>query len=90
MGDRMKLIKVSSVWCPSCLIMQPRYAEIEKTYNLDIIEYDYDMDSDIVKNYNIGDILPVVIVMDNDQELVRIVGEKSKKELEKIFKDLGV
>ncbi len=86
----MKLIKISSVWCPSCLIMQPRYAEIEKAYNFDMVEYDYDMDSDIVESYKIGDILPVVIVVDNDQELLRIIGEKSKKELEKIFKDLGV
>ncbi len=86
----MKLIKISSVWCPSCLIMQPRYDEFIKMYNLDVVEYDYDMDSDIVNSYNIGNILPVIIVTDNDKEVLRIVGEKSKKELEKIFKDLGV
>ena len=86
----MKLIKISSVWCPSCLIMNSRYNELVKKYNLDIEEYDYDMDIDVVEKYKIGDILPVVIVMDNKQELTRIIGEKSQKELNKIFEDRGV
>lgn len=86
----MKLIKISSVWCPSCLIMNSRYDELVKNHNLDIEEYDYDMDMDVVEKYKIGDILPVVIVMDNEQELTRIIGEKSQKELNKIFEDIGV
>ena len=86
----MKLIKISSVWCPSCLIMNPRYNELSKNLNINIEEYDYDMYTEIVSKYKIGDILPVVIVMNNDQELTRIIGEKSKKELNKIFEDIGV
>lgn len=86
----MKLIKFSSVWCPSCLIMQPRYMEITKQYQLNMEEYDYDMDDELVEKYNIGDILPVVIVIDDDREITRIIGEKSKKDLNKIFEDLGV
>lgn len=86
----MKLIKISSVWCPSCLIMNPRYMEIIETKNIQYEEYDYDMDADIVEKYKVGDLLPVVIVLDDDKELTRIVGEKSKKELIKIFEDLGV
>ncbi len=86
----MKLIKISSVWCPSCLIMNPRYMEIIKVKNIQYEEYDYDMDADIVEKYKVGNLLPVVIVLDNDKELARIIGEKSKKELIKIFEDLGV
>ena len=86
----MKLIKIISVWCPSCLIMNPRYSELSKEFNIDIDEYDYDMDTEIVSKYKIGDILPVVIIEDNNQELTRINGEKSKKELNKNFEDLGV
>lgn len=86
----MKLIKISSVWCPSCLIMNPRYMEVIETKNIQYEEYDYDMDTDIVEKYKVGDLLPVVIVLDNDKELTRIIGEKSKKELIKIFEDLGV
>lgn len=86
----MKLIKISSVWCPSCLIMNPRYIELSKDLNVNMEEYDYDMDTEIVSKYKIGDILPVVIVMNNGHELTRIIGEKSKKELNKIFEDIGV
>lgn len=86
----MKLIKISSVWCPSCLIMQPRYLKISTEYNLEIDEYDYDIDTGVVNKYEIGDILPVVIVMNENVEVKRIIGEKSEKELKKIFEDLGV
>lgn len=86
----MKFIKISSVWCPSCLIMNPRYMEIFETKNVQYEEYDYDMDTDVVQKYKVGDLLPVVIVLDNDKELTRIIGEKSKKELIKIFEDIGV
>lgn len=86
----MKLIKISSVWCPSCLIMSPRYMDIIENRKIEYEEYDYDMDTDIVEKYKIGDLLPVVIVLDDDKEITRIIGEKSKKELMKIFEDLGV
>lgn len=86
----MKLIKVSSVWCPSCIIMQSRYLELSQEHNLEIEEYDYDIDAEIVNKYKIGDILPVVIVVDKDKEITRIIGEKSPKELKKIFENLGV
>ena len=87
---KMKLIKITSVWCPSCLIMRPRYAEIENEYNMETIEYDYDTDTKIVNKYAVGDILPVVIVVKNDIEVTRIIGEKSKKDLIKIFDSLDV
>ena len=85
----MRVLKISSVWCPSCLIMNNVINKIKDKYNLSIISYDYDMDENIVKNYNIGSILPVLIFMDdNNNEIMRIIGEKSTKELEKILEDL--
>ena len=86
----MKLIKISSVWCPSCLIMHPRYQEMVDKYQMELEEYDYDMNTDIVEKYQVGDLLPVVIIVDKDVEIKRIIGEKSKKELEQIFENLGV
>ncbi len=80
----MKLVKVSAMWCPACLIMRSRMDKL----NLDIeqVEYDYDLDDDIVKNYNVGDILPVFILFDGDKELRRLIGEKSEDELKEFLK----
>lgn len=79
----MKILKFSAVWCPGCLVMRPIWKSIGEEYsNLDIIEYDYDMDFDAVEKYNVKDKLPVIIMVDeNDKEIKRLVGEKTKEEI---------
>ena len=58
----MKIIKINAMWCPGCLISKSIWAEIENDYpNHEYISLDYDLDEDIVEQYNVGDILPVVI-----------------------------
>ena len=85
----MKVLKFSAIWCPSCLIMNNVINKIKEEYKLEIINYDYDMDEEEVKKYDIGNVLPVLIFVDEkDQEIKRVIGEKSKKELEKIIEDL--
>lgn len=79
----MKIIKFSAVWCPGCLVMKPVWKKVEEKYpNLDIIEYDYDIDEDEVNIYNVGDKLPVVIKLDdNGSEIRRLIGEKKENEI---------
>lgn len=81
----MKLIKFSALWCPSCLIMNGRVNKIVDEYNLEYIEYDYDIDESKVEEYKVGDILPVIIIENNDKEVIRIIGEKTEKELKRIL-----
>ncbi len=83
----MELIVISSVWCPSCLIMHPRYVELSQKYHLTLTNYDYDTDASIISKYHVGDILPVCIIV-KDEEIERIIGEKSMKELNKIIESL--
>lgn len=81
----MKIIKITAMWCPSCLIMNDIFSSINE--NIETISYDYDMDEDIVKEYNVGKILPVLIkIDDNDNEVERLIGEHSKKEVEDFIK----
>ena len=63
--------------------MKPVWKKVEEKYpNLDIIEYDYDIDEDEVNIYNVGDKLPVVIKFDdNDLEVGRLIGEKKENEI---------
>ena len=86
----MKVIKISAIWCSACLIMNKRWKEIEKEYDIDIVSYDVDFDEDEVKKYNIsdGDRLPISIIVDGDKEIKRLVGEHSIDELKEFIKEL--
>ena len=86
----MKIIKFGEVWCPGCLVMRPVWKEVLKDYpNLDITEYDYDMDEELVEKYNVGDKLPVIIMLDdNDKEIKRLIGERKKEEIIQFIKEI--
>jgi len=78
----MKLVKVGAIWCPACLVMSSRINKVVEKYNLEFVDYDYDIDKDKVVKYNVGNILPVLILVDdNNRELRRLIGEHSLKNL---------
>ena len=82
----MKIIKIGAIWCPGCLVMKKVWNNILKKYDLDIIELDYDMDSEEVGKYNVGNILPVTIFIDeNNNELERLVGEQKESYLRELI-----
>lgn len=80
-----KIVLVTAIWCNSCIIMRPRYQEIIKDKFDEIIEYDFDDDEEIVDSLNIGNKLPVAIIYENEVEKIRVIGEKSIKELKEII-----
>lgn len=78
----MKIIKISALWCPSCLIMNDIIEDAVKSNNIELIKYDFDLDQEIVEKYNVGSLLPVIIkIDDNNNEIERLFGEHSKKEI---------
>ena len=82
----MQIIKIGAVWCPGCLVMNKVWNNILKNNDLDIVELDYDMDSDEVSKYNVGQVLPVIIFIDKDGlELERLVGEQKENKLMEII-----
>jgi len=86
----MKIIRISSVWCTSCIVTYKFWKELKQNNpNNEYVEYDYDEESVLVEKYNVGNILPVIIIFDNDKEIKRIVGEKSKKEMFDIINSIG-
>lgn len=77
----MELIKISAIWCPSCLIMEKVWQELKQELtNLTFISYDYDLDEEC-ENYKVGETLPVIILKTKEKELTRFIGEKTKQEL---------
>ncbi len=85
-----KLLVVSAVWCPSCLILNKHLKKLNEDIEIEITKLDYDLDEDIVEEYNVVEKLPVVILLDNDKEVSRLIGEKGNKDLEKFFIEGGV
>ena len=56
--------------------------------NIIVHEYDYDMDEEEVIKYNVGEKLPVVIMIDESgDEVKRLIGEKKKEEIISFIKD---
>lgn len=85
----MKIIKITAIWCTSCIIVNNHLDELKKEFDFQTINYDYDYSPE-VENYNVGKILPVLIFIDeNNNEIKRFIGEKNKKELINILEEMG-
>lgn len=87
----MKVLKFNAIWCSACLVMKKIFKHVENMHpELEFITYDYDMDEDMVEKYNIGTTIPVLVFVDeNENEVGRIVGEKSYEEIEKYISEIG-
>ena len=74
----MKIIKISSAWCPSCIIVDNILEELDVT----IEPLDAFQDIEKIKEYNPGNIMPILIFVDkNNQELERLIGEQKKENI---------
>ena len=80
-----KIIVISAVWCPSCLILKKNLKKLEEEYNdIEIKILDYDFEAE-VKEYNVGDKLPVIICGEN-----RLIGEKTYEEIVSFLRENNV
>ena len=67
----MKIVKINSLGCPSCIIMNKIFNELKSEYkNIDFEDYDYDFDD--IEKFNVGKILPVFIFYKVDKEITRL------------------
>ena len=88
MGDiimSQKVFVISAVWCPSCLILKKHLKRLMNDYNINIEILDYDFDEEIVKKYNVGDTLPVIICGSK-----RLIGEKNYEEIVEFLESCDV
>lgn len=82
----MKIVKINSLGCPSCIIMNKVFNQIKEKYTFDLEELDYDFDD--INKYKPGNILPIYIFYKDDKEVNRLCGEHKIEELEKVIKEL--
>lgn len=85
----MKAVKISAIWCGGCLVMNKVWKKLKDNFDFEFIELDYDMDEDEVKKYNPGEILPVFIFYNGENELFRVTGELSYDEMVEKIKEVG-
>ena len=85
----MKIVEISAIWCGGCLVMNKVWENIKRNYpSIEIISLDFDMDSEEVEKYNVGEILPVTIFYKNDNEVKRINGEVKEQVLIDVIEEL--
>lgn len=79
----MKFVRITAIWCTSCLLMKKRWKNTIERTSIEIEDLDFDFDEPSYAKYQIGSILPVVILLDDSgKEIKRMIGEKSIKDLE--------
>lgn len=78
----MKVIRISAVWCPSCLVMKSRFDAVEEKYpDIEFKTYDIDFDEEVA-SFDVGNILPAFILLDDSNiEIDRLIGEKKTEEI---------
>ena len=84
----MRVVKIGAVWCNGCLVMNNVWNKVLKNKDIDTKALDIDMDEEEVKDYNIGDTLPVFIFYSGDKEVKRVIGEVSYDEMIKVIEEI--
>ena len=94
----MKVIKIGAVWCPGCLVMGPRWQEIEAELPwLQAEYYDFDRNKEQMGRFNaVSDKLPVFIFIDKEDReieadaIVMATGLECERALEEDIKKSGI
>ena len=82
----MKIVKINSLGCPSCIIMNKVFNQIKKEYDFELLELDYDFDD--IDEYNAGNILPIFIFYKGEEEVERLCGEHKIEEFDNILRSI--
>ncbi len=82
----MHIIRISAVWCSSCIITYQDFLDFKQSYPMFTYE-ELDYDRDPIQRYKVGSVLPLLIFFKEDKEIYRLEGEYRKKELEAIIRE---
>lgn len=84
----MKILKFGSANCVGCVVMRPRWKEIEgEIPDLETQYFELEQDKKLFEEHNITNI-PTFIFLDKDgQEITRLYGEIEKEKLIEIINE---
>jgi thiol-disulfide isomerase/thioredoxin len=83
----MKVKVISAAWCHACLLMKKRIKEFQKTHDVQFEFIDLDFDEEKLVGLEVGKVLPVYFIYQDEILIKRFVGEKTIEELEKEIQD---
>lgn len=83
----MKVIILSAIWCPACLIVKSTIHKIQKDHPMFQPQFiDIDEEETLASKYEPLKILPVFIIEDEEGNIIkRMSGELKKDVIEKEF-----
>ena len=83
----MKIVRISSSWCSSCIITYKNYKKLQEKYpEFEYEEFDFYEDEEVVNNLDIGNILPVPFILWLIKRFINWMRNSGIKLLEKIVK----
>jgi thiol-disulfide isomerase/thioredoxin len=75
----MKVLKFGAIWCPGCVVMKPRWGEIEKENPwLETQFFDADESPDEMEKWEVKDIPEFIFLDKEGKEIERMKGEIEK------------
>lgn len=74
-----KILKFQASWCGPCKMLSKTFDQVQT--EIDVEEVDIEVNQDLTTEYRIRGV-PTVVLLDDDVEVKRFVGVKSKEEIE--------
>lgn len=81
----MRLLKFSAEWCQPCKILAKTLEGIDVPYTVSSI--DIEDSPNLAQDYRVRGVPTMVLVDDNDVEVGRLVGVKTKAEIEEFINE---
>ena len=81
----MRLLKFSAEWCRPCKMLAKTLEGIDVPYTISNI--DIDDSPNLAADYKVRGVPTMVLVDDNDKEVGRLVGVKTKAQIEEFISE---
>ena len=79
------LVDFSAEWCGPCRMVEPILEEMSKSYkDVEFKRVNVDDNEDLAQQYGVMSI-PCIVLFDGGKEVNRVVGFRSREELEKMI-----
>lgn len=81
----MKIIRFTASWCADCIVMRSVWSKwLAGLDKFELIDFDFDDDSEEVAKYQVKRVPLVVVFDDNNQQVAKFEGMQNLDALQKI------